>query len=86
VVESLARFHLQECANDFVTWSFDAAQVQDDMITVMHASAAPAGTAANATLQHDLGTLNAERATIYTILRSAEHAVSDNVPLPSLPD
>ena len=95
VTESLARFHLPDCTNDFVTWSFDAAQVQEDMIPVMRAPAGPARTAsartasartaATATLRRDLGTLNAERATIYSILRSAEHAVSDNAPLPSLP-
>ncbi len=95
VTELLAGFHLPDCTNDFVTWSFDAAQVQEDMIPVMRAPAGPARTAsartasartaATATLRRDLGTLEAERATIYSILRSAEHAVSDNAPLPSLP-
>ncbi len=91
VQESLAGLRLQDCANDFVTWSFDAAQVQEDMITVMRAPApaparaAAARTAAEAALQRDLRTLNAERATIEEILRSAEHAVSDNAALPSLP-
>ena len=38
-----------------------------------------------AALRRDLGKLDAERATIYAILRSAEQAVSDHTALPSLP-
>jgi hypothetical protein len=86
VTESLARFNLQDCTNDFVSWSFPyAMQAQTDMVTVMTASGATARAAANATLTKDLRKLDAERATIYTILRSAEHALSDQTPLPSLP-
>ena len=84
VVESLARFNLQECADDFVTWSFDAVPVQTDMASVITARSASARTAANAALQRDLRTLNAERGTIYSILRSAEQALSDHTALPSL--
>jgi hypothetical protein len=85
VTESLARFNLQNCTNDFVTWSFDAVPVQTDMVSVMTARSTPARTAANAALRRDLAKLNAERTTIYSILRSAEHAVADNATLPSLP-
>jgi hypothetical protein len=85
VTESLARFNLQNCTNDFVTWSFDAVPVQTDMVSVMTARSTPARTAANAALHRDLAKLNAERTTIYSILRSAEHAVADNATLPSLP-
>ena len=85
VTESLARFNLQNCTNDFVTWSFDAVPMQTDMVSVMTARSTPARTAANAALARDLAKLNAERATIYSILRSAEHAVADNATLPSLP-
>jgi len=85
VTESLARFNLQNCTNDFVTWSFDAVPVQTDMVSVMTARSTPARTAANAALGRDLAKLNAERTTIYSILRSAEHAVADNATLPSLP-
>ena len=86
VTESLARFHLQDCSNDFVTWAFPyAMQAQLDMVTVMKSRTAPARAAADAALQRDLGRLDAERATIYSILRSAEHAVSDHAVLPKLP-
>jgi len=84
VVESLARFNLQKCADDFVTWSFDAVPVQTDMASVITARSASARTTTNAALQRDLRTLNAERGTIYSILRSAEQALSDHTALPSL--
>ena len=85
VTESLARFNLQNCTNDFVTWAFDAVPVQTDMITVMTARSAAARSTANAALQRDQRRLNADRATIYSILGAAEHALSDNAALPSLP-
>jgi hypothetical protein len=55
------------------------------MVAVMTARSTAARTAASAALHRDLDKLNAERATIYSILRSAEHAVDDNAALPSLP-
>ena len=85
VTESLARFNLQNCTNDFVTWAFDAVPVQTDMVTVMTARSAAARATANAALQRDQRTLNQDRATIYSILGAAEHALSDNATLPSLP-
>ena len=86
VTESLASFNLQQCANDFVTWAFPyAMQAQQDMVSVMTAQGAPARVAANAALRRALGRLDAERATIYSILRSAERAVSDHAALPRLP-
>jgi hypothetical protein len=86
VTESLARFDLLDCTNDFVTWAFPyAMQVQADMVNVMTAHGAAARAAANATLRRDTGKLDAERAAIYSILRSAEHAVADHAALPYLP-
>jgi len=85
VTESLARFNLVNCTNDFVTWAFDAVPVQTDMVTVMTSRSAAARTTANAALQRDQRTLNADRATIYSILGAAEHALSDHAALPSLP-
>lgn len=86
VTESLASFGLQDCANDFVTWAFPyAMQAQLDMLGVMTARSAAGRAAAGATLRRDLGKLDAERARIYSNLRSAEHAVSDHAPLPNLP-
>jgi hypothetical protein len=86
VTESLAGFNLVQCTNDFVTWAFPyAMQAQDDMADVLEAQGAPARAAANAALQKALRQLDAERATIYSILRSAERAVSDHTALPHLP-
>ncbi len=86
VTESLASFNLQQCANDFVTWAFPyALQAQTDMVSVLTARGAPARAAATAALQQALRKLDAERTTIYSILRSAERAVSDHAALPALP-
>jgi hypothetical protein len=52
---------------------------------VLTATSVPARAAANATLAGELRKLDAERATIYSILRSAERATSDKAALPSLP-
>jgi hypothetical protein len=86
VTESLASFHLQDCTNDFVTWAFPyAMQAQLDMVSVLTAHGTSARATADAALKRDLGKLDAERAAIYSILRSAEHAVSDHAALPKLP-
>ncbi len=86
ITESLAAFNLEQCTNDFVTWAFPyALQAQTDMVTVMTAKGAPARATANAALKRALSRLDAERATIYSILRSAERAVSDHAALPPLP-
>jgi hypothetical protein len=86
VTESLASFNLVTCTNDFVTWTFPyAMQAQLDMVSVLTATSAPARAAATATLAGELRKLDAERATIYSILRSAERATSDKTALPSLP-
>jgi hypothetical protein len=86
ITESLTAFNLQQCTNDFVTWAFPyAMQAQVDMASVMTAKGAAARAAANATLRRALSQLDAERATIYSILRSAERAVADHTALPPLP-
>jgi hypothetical protein len=84
VTESLARYNLQSCTDDFVTWSFDAQAVQADMSGVIGAPSSAARSTASAALQRDLRTLDAERAKIYSILRSAEQALADHSALPSL--
>jgi hypothetical protein len=86
VTESLAKFNLVTCTADFVAWTFPyAEQAQLDMVNVLTATSASARAAANATLTGELRKLDAERATIYSILRSAERATSDKAALPSLP-
>ena len=86
VTELLASFNLVTCTNDFVTWTFPyAMQVQVDMVSVMTATSVATRVAANAALTDELRKMNAERATIDSILRSAERATSDKTALPSLP-
>jgi hypothetical protein len=85
VTESLAKFGLAACTNDYVAWSFDAAQAQEDMATVLKASSATARASANATLQGDLRKMDAERSVINGILHSAEHTLTDAAPVPNLP-
>ncbi len=86
VTESLTKFNLADCTNDFVSWAFPyAMQAQTDMVSVMTAADATTRAAANAVLAKDLRKLDAERTTIYTILRSAEHTLSDPTALPHLP-
>jgi hypothetical protein len=86
VTESLASFNLVTCTNDFVTWTFPyAMQAQLDMVSVLTATSASARAAATATMAGELRKLDAERATIYSILGSAERATSDKTALPSLP-
>jgi hypothetical protein len=85
VTESLAKFDLADCANDYITWSFDAAQVQEDMLTILTADSAAARSAGEQTLRHDQHTMDSERGTIDGILRSAEHSLSDHAALPNLP-
>jgi hypothetical protein len=85
VTESLARFNLKTCTNDFVTWAFDAVPVQTDMVTVMTARSAAGRATGDAALQRDRRTLDADRATIRSILGAAERALSDNAALPNLP-
>jgi hypothetical protein len=85
VTESLAKFDLSDCANDYITWSFDAAQAQLDMVKILTATSPAARSAGQQTLQRDLRTMDAERATIDGILKSAEHTLSDRATLPNLP-
>jgi len=86
VPESLASFHLQDCVNDLITWAFPyALQSEQKMLAVLTASGPAARAMANAALRAELRELDAQRAAIYSIMRTAEHAVSDNAPLPLLP-
>lgn len=88
VTESLAAFNLVGCANDYITWSFDAARVQLDMLAILKSGAPAPGSPSPAqarTLRHDLATMDAERTKINGILHAAEHTLSDSAPLPNLP-
>jgi len=81
VTESLTKFNLVTCTDDYVAWSSDADQAQLDILTVLKAST-PAD---RATLQHGLAKLNADRSAINAILHSAERTLADNATLPALP-
>jgi hypothetical protein len=81
VTESLTKFGLVTCTDDYVAWSSDADQAQLDILAVLTASTA----ADRATLQQGLAKLNADRAVINAILHSAERTLTYNAPLPALP-
>jgi hypothetical protein len=84
--ESLASFHLDQTVNDLVTWGFpDAQRVQTDVATLLTASTPGAIRAATARLHHDQGVLDAERATIYGMISTANKSLSSDVAPPPLP-
>ncbi|HYV79626.1 MAG TPA: hypothetical protein VE979_15970 [Streptosporangiaceae bacterium] len=85
VSESLASFGLPRVVDGLVTWAFpDAQQVQTDVAHVLGASGA-ARAAANAKLQRDLRTLDAQRAYLNKIMMNAVSATSATGKLPPLP-
>ncbi|HYA49967.1 MAG TPA: hypothetical protein VEG33_02230 [Streptosporangiaceae bacterium] len=85
VSESLASFRLPRVVDGLVTWAFpDAQRVQDDVAGVLGASGA-ARVAANAKLQRDLRTLDAQRAYLNKIMMNAVSATSATGKLPPLP-
>jgi hypothetical protein len=85
VTESLTKFNLVTCTDDYVLWSSDAGQAQLDILAVLKSDGSAARTSATATLKHDLAKLDADRAAINGILHSAEHSLADNATLPALP-
>ena len=85
VTESLASYNLTSCTSDYIAWAFDAEQVQDDQVAMLNADDAAARASVATKLANDTARLNAERGTIDGILHSAEHALSDSSPVPSLP-
>jgi hypothetical protein len=86
VTESLAQFPLDKADNDVITWAFpDAMNVQQDMLAVLRAGTPGARAAAKATLGKALATMDAQRAAIYGIWRSAEQTVGSTAALPYLP-
>jgi hypothetical protein len=85
VQESLARFHLSRAVAGLVTWAFpDAQRVQLDVAAALRAHG-PARLAALAKLHQDLETLDAQRAYVYRIMRSARTATAASGRLPPLP-
>jgi hypothetical protein len=83
---SLASFHLDVTVNDLVTWGFpDAQRVQADVAAVLTAATPPAVSAATAQLRRDQRVLDAERATIDSMINAASKSLSADVAPPSLP-
>ena len=86
VTESLDQFSLDKADNDVITWAFpDAVNAQQDMLAVLQAKTSAARAKAKATLAAAMRTMDAQRAAVYAILRSAEKAVGVSAPLPYLP-
>jgi hypothetical protein len=84
VHESLARFRLGRAVDGLVTWAFPYAQnVQTDVARLLRASG-PAGAGATAKLHRDLQVLDAQRARVDQILRTAATATGATAPLPPL--
>jgi hypothetical protein len=83
---SLASFHLDVTVNDLVTWGFpDAQRLQADVATVLTASSPSAVQAATVQLRRDQRVLDAERATIDSMINAASKSLSADVAPPSLP-
>jgi hypothetical protein len=84
--ESLASFHLDQTVNDLVTWGFpDAQRVQIDVATLLTARTPAAISTATAALHRDQRVLDAERATIDTMINTASKSLSADVAPPTLP-
>jgi hypothetical protein len=84
VTESLSSLNLDEADNDVITWSFDATEVQQDMLAVVRATGA-ARANAQRTLASGYAKLDAERAAIEAIWNAAKHATGATSAFPSLP-
>jgi len=84
VTESLSSLNLNTADNDIITWSFDATEVQRDMLAVVRTAGA-ARANAQATLGSGLAKLDAERAAIDAIWNAAKHATGAASAFPSLP-
>ena len=85
VTESLASFRLDRVANGLVTWAFpDAQNVQTDVARILQSHGA-AQAAASARLQHDLQTLDRQRAYLDKIMMAGVRATGATGRLPALP-
>ena len=86
VTESLARFRLNRAVTGLVTWAApDAMRVQEDVAAELAARDPAARTGAQAALQRDLRTLNAQRAAVDSVISSASRSLSARVPSLPLP-
>jgi hypothetical protein len=86
VTESLASFRLGRVVTGLVAWAApDAMRVQEDVAGVLAARNPGARAGAQAALQRDLRTLNAQRACVDSVISSASRSLSARVPSLPLP-
>lgn len=86
VTESLASFRLARVVTGLIAWAApDAQRLQTDIATVLSAGTDQGRRAALAALGRDLQVLDAQRAFVDTIIRSASNALSARASPPLLP-
>ncbi len=86
VTESLASFRLARVVDGLLTWAApDAQRVQTDVADVLTATRPQARQAALAALQRAQARLDAQRATVYSIIETASTALSAHAAPPRLP-
>jgi hypothetical protein len=86
VTESLASFRLNRAVTGLVTWAApDAQQVQTDVAHVLTAPDQQAKQQDLARLRRDRATLDAQRATVDSIISAASRSLSAQVAPPRLP-
>jgi hypothetical protein len=86
VTESLASFRLSRVVAGLVAWAApDAEGVQMDVAAVLSASTGPARAAAETVLRRALHVLDVQRASVYSIIRSASTTLSARAAPPLLP-
>jgi len=86
VVESLASFNLGAAVTGLINWAApDAINVQNDVVTVLRAPDAQARSSATTQLQRAIRTLDAQRASVDSIINRAIRSLSMHASPPSLP-
>jgi hypothetical protein len=86
VTESLASFRLTRVVSGLVTWAApDAQRVQTDVANVLAARGPQARASASAALRQALAELDAQRATVDSVIESASAALSARAAPPTLP-
>jgi hypothetical protein len=85
VTESLASFRLNRAVTGLAAWAADAQRAQLDVAGVLDARNARSRQAAESALGRGLRALDAQRASVDTIMRTASAALSTRIALPLLP-
>lgn len=86
VTESLASFRLTRVVSGLVTWAApDAQRVQTDVAELLAARSPQARASASAALRQARGQLDAQRATVDSVIETASTALSAHAAPPPLP-